>query len=49
MADPSQVRADRDDNEAPPPLPSYFGGYALIFVGVIGLALALVLVAKLLR
>ena len=38
-----------EPDEPPPPLPAYLGGYALVFAGIIGLALALVLVAKLLR
>ena len=40
---------DADDKEQPPPLPVYFGGYALVFLGIIALAALLVLVAKWMR
>ena len=38
-----------DDQERPPSLPMYFGGYAIIFAVVIAIALAMVLAVKLLR
>lgn len=47
-APPPAPRPD-DENEPPPPLPVYMGGYALVFLGIVGFALVLVLVAKLLR
>ncbi len=53
-----ETRAPEPPAEAPAPAPapeeeltlgSYFGGYAIIFIGVVGLALALVGLMKILR
>ena len=49
MAQPPEPPRGDPDTEPPPPLPAYFGGYAVVFIGIVGLALALVLVARLLR
>lgn len=43
------AREDPDAPEPPPSLPTYFGGYALIFGAVVGLALILALAARCLR
>jgi pimeloyl-ACP methyl ester carboxylesterase len=46
---PPEPREPEDDREPAPPLPVFFGGYAIIFGAVILFALAMVLAAKLLR
>jgi hypothetical protein len=46
------VRAEAEPQEEPEPeltLAHYFGGCAIIFIGMIGLALAFVLITKLMR
>ena len=47
---PSPARGESEEEpEVELSLAHYFGGYAIIFLGVIGLALAFVLLTKLMR
>ncbi len=47
---PGPVAGDEPDApEVALSLADYFGGYAIIFLGVVGLALAFVLITKLMR
>lgn len=50
MADsPQPSQPPQDEPEPELTLTDYFGGYAIIFIGVIGLALVFVLITKLMR
>ena len=44
-----EKRPEGEEPEKPPPLPIYFGGYALVFLAVVAFALLLALGARVLR
>ncbi len=46
---PKSATAPAPEDEPELTLADYFGGYAIIFLGVIGLALVFVLITKLMR
>jgi hypothetical protein len=49
VSDAPDLNERPEPPEPPPSLPTYFGGYALVFAAVVGLAMLLVLAAKCLR
>jgi hypothetical protein len=46
---PSSAAKPEDEHDPELSLGDYFGGYAIIFLGVVGLALLFVLITKLMR